>query len=93
MQRNGGKPQNGKDQKSLQENWRKQGKIECKDGHDKGQSGLDLTEAEETKKRWKEYTEELYKISVNDFDNHDVYLTKSQTSWSMKSSGPSEALL
>ena len=45
---------------------------------------MDLTEAEDIKKRWQEYTEKLYKISVNDLDNHDVYLTKSQTSWRMK---------
>ena len=54
----------------------------------KDRNGMDLTEAEDIKKRWKEYTEELYKISVNDFDNHDVYLTESQTSWNEKSSGP-----
>ena len=37
MQRNRGKQQNRKDQRSLQENWRYQGNISCKDGHDKGQ--------------------------------------------------------
>ena len=30
-----------------------------------------LTEAEDTKKRWQEYTEELYKKDLNDSDNHD----------------------
>ena len=59
----------------------------------KDKNGMDLTEAEEIKKRWQEYTRKLYKISVNDLDNHDVYLTESQTSWSMKSSWPYEALL
>ena len=34
----------------------------------------DLTEAEEIKKRWQEYTEELYKKGLNDPDNHDVLL-------------------
>ena len=34
-----------------------------------------LTEAEDIKKRWKEYTEELYKKSLNDWDNHDGVIT------------------
>ena len=34
-------------------------------------NGLDLTEAEEIKKRWQEYAEELYKKYLNDLDNHD----------------------
>ena len=36
---------------------------------------MDLTEAEEIKKRWKEYTEELYKKDLNDLDNHDDVVT------------------
>ena len=51
MQRNRGKQQNGKDQRSLQENQRYQGNISCKDGHNKG-NRMDLTEAEDIKKRW-----------------------------------------
>jgi len=35
----------------------------------------DLTEAEEIKKRWQEYTEELYKKALNDLDNHDGVVT------------------
>ena len=35
----------------------------------------DLTEAEEIKKRWKDYTEELYKKGLNDPDNHDGVVT------------------
>ena len=35
--------------------------ISCKDGLDKDKNGMDLTEAEDIKKRWQEYTEELYK--------------------------------
>ena len=35
----------------------------------------DLTEAEEMKKRWQEYTEELYKKGLNDLDNHDDMVT------------------
>ena len=37
----------------------------------KNRNGKDLTEAEEIKKRWQEYTEELYKKDLNDSDNHD----------------------
>ena len=36
---------------------------------------LDLTEAEDTKERWQQYTEELYKKDLNDPDNHDGVLT------------------
>ena len=38
-------------------------------------NGLDLTEAEDIKKRWQEYTEELYKKYLNDPDNHDGVIT------------------
>ena len=51
---------------------RYQGNISCKDGLDKkDRNGLDLTEAEDIKKRWQEYTEELYKKDLQDQDNHD----------------------
>ena len=36
---------------------------------------MDLTEAEDIKKRWQEYTEELYKKDLNDPDNHDGVVT------------------
>ena len=36
---------------------------------------MDLTEAEDTKKRWQEYIEELYKKDLNDPDNHDGVVT------------------
>ena len=36
---------------------------------------MDLTEAEDIKKRWKEYTEEMYKKDLNDLDNHDAVIT------------------
>ena len=46
---------------------------------------MDLTEAEYIKKRWQEYTEELYKKGLNDPDNHDgVSFTQSQISWKVK---------
>ena len=66
-----GKQENGKDQTSLQENWSYQGNISCKDMHDKGENSKDLTKAEEIKKRWQEYTKELYKKGLHDLDNHD----------------------
>ena len=54
-----------------QENWRYQGKISDKDGHDKGQKQKDLTEAEEIRKKWQEYTEELYKKGLHAPNDHD----------------------
>ena len=47
------------------------GICHAKMGRIKDRNGSDLTEAEENKKRWQEYTEELYKKGVNDPDNHD----------------------
>ena len=44
----------------------------------KDRSGMDLTEAENNKKRWEEYTEELYKKDLNDPDNHDGVITHLQ---------------
>ena len=41
----------------------------------KDRNSKDLTEAEEIKKRWQEYTEELYKKSLSDPDNHDGMVT------------------
>ena len=41
----------------------------------KGRNDMDLTEAEDLKKRWQEYTEELYKNDLNDPDNHDGVIT------------------
>ena len=41
----------------------------------KDRNGMDLTEAEDIKKRWQEYTEELYKKNLHDPDNHDGVIT------------------
>ena len=41
----------------------------------KDRNGMDLTEAEDIKKRWQEYTEELYKKGLHDPDNHDDVIT------------------
>ena len=40
-----------------------------------GRNGVDLTEEEDIKKRWQEYTEELYKKDFHDPDNHDGVIT------------------
>ena len=48
-----------------------QGNISCKAEQNKGQKWLDLTEAEDIKRRWQEYTEEIYKKDLNDPDNQD----------------------
>ena len=47
------------------------GTFHAKMGSIKDRNGMDLTEAEEIKKRQQEYTEELYKKDLNDWDNHD----------------------
>ena len=48
-----------------------------------------LTEAEDIKKRWQEYTEEMYKKDLHDSDNHNGVITpQSQISWNVKSSEP-----
>ena len=41
----------------------------------KDRNAMDLTEAEDIKKRWQEYTEELYKKDLNDPDNYDGVIT------------------
>ena len=41
----------------------------------KDRNGKDLTEAEEIKKRWQEYTKELYKTDLEDLDNHNGVVT------------------
>ena len=42
----------------------------------KDRNGMDLTEAEDIKKRWQKYTEELYKKYLHDPDNHDGVITQ-----------------
>ena len=50
------------------------GTFHAKTGTIKDRNGRDLTEAEDTKKRWQEYTE-LYKKDLHDPDNHDGVIT------------------
>ena len=54
---------------------RYQGNIHAKMGLIKDRYGMDLTEAEDIKKRWHEYTEELYRKDFHDIDNHDGVIT------------------
>ena len=51
------------------------GTFHAKMGSIKDRNGMDLTEAEDIKKRWQEYTEELYKKDLCDPDNHDDVIT------------------
>ena len=51
------------------------GSFHAKMGIIKNRNGIDLTEAEDIKKRWQEYTEELYKKDLHDPDNHDVVIS------------------
>ena len=51
------------------------GTFHAKMGTIKDRNGMDLTEAEDIKKRWQEYTEELYKKALNDPDNHKSVIT------------------
>ena len=52
-----------------------EGIFHAKMGTSKNRNGMDLTEAEDIKKRWQEYTEELYKKDLHDPDNHDSVIT------------------
>ena len=61
-------------------------------GSIKDRNGMDLTEAEDIKKRWQEYTEELYKKDLHDTDNHDGVIThlepdilESEVKWALGS--------
>ena len=51
------------------------GTFHAKMGSIKDRNGMDLTEAEDIKKRWQEYTKELYKKDLHDPDNHDGVIT------------------
>ena len=63
--------------------------FQAKMGTIKERNGMDLTEAEDTKKRWKEYTEKLYKKDLHNPDNHNGVITHLEPDiWNVKSSGP-----
>ena len=54
------------------------GAFHPKMGSIKGRNGMDLTEAEDVKKRWQEYTEKLFKKDFHDPDNHNGAITHLQ---------------
>ena len=64
--------------------------LDCKEIQPvKERNGMDLTEAEYIKKRWQEYTEELYKKDLHDPDNHNSVVTHLEPDiLCVKSSGP-----
>ena len=65
------------------------GTFHAKMGSIKDRNSMDLTEAEDIKKRWQEYTEELYKKDLHDPDNHHgVIIHLEPDIQSVKSSGP-----
>ena len=51
------------------------GKFHVKMGTIENRNGMDITKAEDIKKRWQEYTEELYEKGLNDLDNHNGMVT------------------
>ena len=51
------------------------GTFHAKMGSKKDRNGMDLAEAEDIKKRWQDYTEELYKKDLRNPDNHDGVIT------------------
>ena len=70
------------------------GIFHAKMGSIKDRNGRDLTEAEDIKKRWQEYTEELYKKDLHDPDDHDGVITHLEPDildWEVN--GPQEASL
>ena len=64
------------------------GNVHAKMDIIKDRNGMDLTEKEDIKKRWQEYTEELYKKYLHDPDNHDGVITHLEPDWNAKLSGP-----
>ena len=76
MQRNRGKQNNGKTRDLFKKIRDTEGTFHAKIGSIKDRKGMDLTEAKDTKKRWQEYTEELYKKDLHDPpDNRDDVIT------------------
>ena len=75
MQRNRGKNRMGKTRDLFKKIRDAKGIFHAKIGLIKDRNGMDLTEAEDIKKRWQEYTEELYKKDLRDSDNHKCVIT------------------
>ena len=75
MQRNRGNNRMGKMRDLFKKIRDTKGKFHAKMGTIKNRNCMDLTEAEAIKKRWQEYTEELYRKDLHDPDNHDGVIT------------------
>ena len=75
MQRNKGKQRKGKTRDLYKKTGDTKGIFHAKMGTIKDRNGMDLIETEEIKKRWQEYTEQLYKKDLYDPDNHDSVIT------------------
>ena len=91
MQRTRGKEQMGKTRDLFKKIRDTKGTFHAKMGSIKDRNGMDLTEAED-KKRWQEYTEELYKKDLHDPDNHNDVTTnlepdilESEVKWALES--------
>ena len=65
----------GKTRDLLKKTRHSKGTFHTKMGLIKDRNGMDLTETEDIKKRWQEYTKELYKKDLHDPDNHDGVIT------------------
>ena len=89
MQRNGGKQQNGKIIDLFKKIKDTKGTFHAKMGTIKDRNDLDLREAEDIKKSWQEYTEELYKKDLHDPDYHDGVIThlepECEVKWALES--------
>ena len=75
MQRNRGKQQKGKTRDLFKKIRDTKGTFHAKMGSIKDRNGMDLTEVEDIKKRWQEYTEKLYKKDLHDPDNLNGVIT------------------
>ena len=75
MQRNRGEQGMGKTRELFKKIRNTKGTFQAKMGTIKDRNGMHLTEAEEIKKRWQEYTGKLYKKDLHDPDNHDGVIT------------------
>ena len=75
MQINRAKQQNGKTRDLFNKIRDIKGRFHAKMGSIEDRNGMDLTEAEDIKKWWQEYTEELYKKYIQDPDNHNGVIT------------------
>ena len=76
------------------------GAFHAKTGSIKDRNCMDLTEAEEIKKRWQEYTGKLYKKDIHDPDNHEGVIThlepnilEYEVKWALRSITPNKVLL